>query len=132
MPFAHPGKAVRVRSASHPRRTQYETRNFRNRSGAGVSPVAIVTASDSGIGQETAKELAKNGFDVGITYYKDEAGAKETFAAVEEAGQRGEVRRLDLTDPDLPKAADAIDELANALGGVDVLVEQLRDWRPYG
>jgi NAD(P)-dependent dehydrogenase (short-subunit alcohol dehydrogenase family) len=97
-----------------------------------VSPVAIVTASDSGIGQETAKELAKNGFDVGITYYKDEAGAKETFAAVEEAGQRGEVRRLDLTDPDLPKAANVIDELADALGGVDVLVNNAGTGDPTG
>ena len=32
--------------------------------------------------------------------------------------RRGEVCRLDLTDPDLPKAADVIDELADALGGV--------------
>jgi NAD(P)-dependent dehydrogenase (short-subunit alcohol dehydrogenase family) len=29
-----------------------------------VSLVAIVTASDSGIGQETAKELAENGFEM--------------------------------------------------------------------
>src|SRR5919112_6007697 len=85
-----------------------------------MSPVAIVTASDSGIGQESAKELAENGFDVGITYHTDEAGAQETLEAVRAAGQRGEVRRLDLTD--LPEAADVIDDLADALGGVDVLV----------
>lgn len=53
-----------------------------------VSPIAIVTASDSGIGQEAAKELAENGYDVGITYHEDEAGAKETHAAVEEASRR--------------------------------------------
>jgi NAD(P)-dependent dehydrogenase (short-subunit alcohol dehydrogenase family) len=85
-----------------------------------MSPVAIVTASDSGIGQECAKELAEGGFDVGITYRSDEAGAQETLAAVEAAGRRGEVRRLDLTE--LPGAADVIDNLADALGGVDVLV----------
>ena len=83
-----------------------------------MSPIAIVTGSDSGIGQEAAKKLAEDGFDVGITYYKDEAGAEETLTAVEEAGRRGEVRRLDLTDPDLPKAAGVIDELADALGGM--------------
>jgi NAD(P)-dependent dehydrogenase (short-subunit alcohol dehydrogenase family) len=87
-----------------------------------MSPIAIVTASDSGIGQETAKELAEKGYDVGITYHEDEVGAKETLAAVEEMNRRGEVRRLDLTNPALPKAADVIDELADALGGVDVLV----------
>jgi NAD(P)-dependent dehydrogenase (short-subunit alcohol dehydrogenase family) len=83
-----------------------------------MSPVAIVTASDSGIGQESAKELAENGFDVGITYRTDEAGAQETLEAVEAAGRRGEVRRLDLTE--LPRAADVIDVLADSLGGVDL------------
>jgi NAD(P)-dependent dehydrogenase (short-subunit alcohol dehydrogenase family) len=34
-----------------------------------VSPVAIVTASDSEIGQESAKELAENGFDVPFSSY---------------------------------------------------------------
>lgn len=36
-------------------------------------------------------------------------------------GRRAEARRLDLADP--PGAVDAIDELAEALGGVDVLVD---------
>jgi NAD(P)-dependent dehydrogenase (short-subunit alcohol dehydrogenase family) len=95
-----------------------------------MSPVAIVTASDSGIGQESAKELAENGFDIGITYCTDEAGAKETLEAVEAAGRRSEVRRLDLTD--LPGAADVIDDLADALGGVDVLVNNAGTGDPTG
>src|SRR5215210_3583355 len=95
-----------------------------------MSPVAIVTASDSGIGQESAKELAENGFDVGITYRTDEAGAKETLRTVENAGRRGEVRRLDLTD--LPEAADVIEDLADALGGVDVLVNNAGTGDPTG
>ena len=85
-----------------------------------MSPVAIVTASDSGIGQETAKALAEAGYDVGITYHKDEAGARETLEAVEGSGRRGEIRRLDLTEG--PGAADVIDDLSDALGGLDVLV----------
>ena len=85
-----------------------------------MSPVAIVTASDSGIGQESAKELAQNGFDVGITYHEDEAGARETLGVVEGVGRQGEIRRLDLND--LPEAADTIDDLADSLGGVNVLV----------
>jgi NAD(P)-dependent dehydrogenase (short-subunit alcohol dehydrogenase family) len=95
-----------------------------------MSPVAIVTASDSGIGQESAKELAENGFDIGITYRADEAGAQETLEAVETVGRRGEVRRLDLTD--LPGAADVIDELADLLGGVDVLVNNAGTGDPTG
>jgi NADP-dependent 3-hydroxy acid dehydrogenase YdfG len=85
-----------------------------------MNPVAIVTASDSGIGQESAKALAESGFDIGITYHEDEAGARETLDAVEATGRRGEVRHLDLTV--LPDAADVIDELAGSLGGLDVLV----------
>ena len=95
-----------------------------------MSPVAIVTASDSGIGQESAKALAENGFDIGITYRKDEAGANETLRAVEEAGRRGEVRQMDLTD--LPGAASVIDDLADALGGVDVLVNNAGTGDPTG
>jgi NAD(P)-dependent dehydrogenase (short-subunit alcohol dehydrogenase family) len=95
-----------------------------------MSPVAIVTASDSGIGQESAKALAQSGFDLGITYREDEAGARETLEAVETAGRRGEVRQMDLTD--LPGAAGVIDDLADALGGVDVLVNNAGTGDPTG
>ena len=83
-------------------------------------PVAIVTGSDSGIGKATAVQLARNGFDVGITWHRDEDGANETAEEVRSHGQRAEVRQLDLLR--LPDAAGVIDELAEALGGVDVLV----------
>lgn len=43
-----------------------------------MTKVAIVTASDSGIGKACALLLAQNGFDIGITWHSDERGAQET------------------------------------------------------
>ncbi|GAB7193340.1 SDR family oxidoreductase [Kineococcus sp. NUM-3379] len=81
---------------------------------------AIVTGSESGIGRAVAVALARAGCDVGVTWYREEAEGERTAEEVRAAGRRAEVRRLDLTD--LPAAADVVDELADALGGVDVLV----------
>ena len=39
---------------------------------------AIVTASDSGIGKATAVRLARDGFDVGVTWHSDREGAEGT------------------------------------------------------
>ncbi|MDQ4097676.1 MAG: SDR family oxidoreductase [Actinomycetota bacterium] len=85
-----------------------------------VSLVAIVTGSDSGIGKATAVRLATEGFDVGITWHTDEAGAKSTADEVTDRGRRAAVRRLDLDQ--LPDAAAVIDDLADALGGLDAFV----------
>nr|WP_207956384.1 SDR family oxidoreductase [Rubrobacter marinus] len=57
-------------------------------------------------------------------------GARETLEAVEGAGRRGGIRRLDLTD--LPDSVGAIDELADALGGLDVLVNNAGTGDPTG
>lgn len=82
--------------------------------------VALVTGSDSGIGEAIAVVLAGAGFDVGVTYRSDKAGAEGTAEKVRAAGRHCEVRALDLSA--LPGAADVIDELADALGGLGVLV----------
>src|SRR3954466_10421466 len=81
---------------------------------------AVVTGSESGIGRATAVALAEAGCDIGITWYQDEAHAQATAEEVRTTGRRAEVRHLDLTR--LPDAADVVDELADALGGIDVLV----------
>jgi NAD(P)-dependent dehydrogenase (short-subunit alcohol dehydrogenase family) len=82
--------------------------------------VAVVTGSESGMGRSIAVALAEQGHDIGVTWYRDQAMGEETAELVRRAGRRAELRHLDLTQ--LPGAADVVDELADALGGIDVLV----------
>jgi NAD(P)-dependent dehydrogenase (short-subunit alcohol dehydrogenase family) len=82
--------------------------------------VAVVTGSESGIGRAVAVALAEQGCDVGITWFRVRQAAEATADEVRALGRRAEVRHLDLTA--LPGAADVVDELAEALGGLDVLV----------
>ncbi|CAA9487294.1 MAG: Uncharacterized oxidoreductase YohF [uncultured Solirubrobacteraceae bacterium] len=83
-------------------------------------PVAIITGSDSGIGRAAAVRLAEDGFDVGITFSTDEDGALGTAEEVRGLGRRAEVRHLDLGTAE--SGAGVVGELADALGGLDVLV----------
>ncbi|CAF4691706.1 unnamed protein product [Rotaria sp. Silwood1] len=50
---------------------------------------AIVTGSDSGISQETARILAQLGCHVVICYHSDEKSTKVTAKLVEAAGHQG-------------------------------------------
>ena len=85
-----------------------------------MSRVAIVTGSDSGIGKASAVELARAGCDVGVTWHTDEDGAQGTADEVRSLGRGAEVRRLDVAD--VGAAPTIVDELADALGGLDVFI----------
>jgi glucose 1-dehydrogenase len=62
--------------------------------------VAIVTGSDSGIGQATAVEFAREGAAVLITYLHDRDGAESTRRQVQDVGSRAAVVQADVSKSD--------------------------------
>ena len=82
--------------------------------------VAIITGSDSGIGQATAIEFAREGADVVVTWHEDEKGAKETVRGVEEAGRRALLLHLDVKEES--EIESVFDDALAAFGHVDILM----------
>ncbi|MEU6304551.1 3-oxoacyl-ACP reductase family protein [Streptomyces chartreusis] len=82
--------------------------------------VALVTGGSRGIGAATALRLAREGADVAVTYVHGKEAAEEVVRAVEALGRRAVALRADAGDAD--EAQDAVDRAAEALGGLDVLV----------
>jgi len=82
--------------------------------------VALITGSDSGIGQATAIAFAGEGADVVITYHHDADGAADTKAQVEAAGRRALVVQLDIRDE--AQVAAAFDRAVETFGTLDVLM----------
>ena len=82
--------------------------------------IALITGSDSGIGQASAVEFAQEGADVVISYLNDAEGAQGTRQAVEAAGRRAVVIRCDVSDE---KQVEAMfDEALTAFGTLDILM----------
>lgn len=72
--------------------------------------IAVITGSDSGMGQAMAAAFAREGADVAVTWHTDEKGAQATAEQVREAGRRSIICQLDVTDEASVKALfDAVD-----------------------
>ena len=85
-----------------------------------TTKVAVVTASDSGIGKASAIMLAEQGYDIGITWRSDESGAQETADEVRKLGRRAEMVQLELSDPQ--QGGKSLETLIEKLGRIDALV----------
>ncbi len=82
--------------------------------------VALVTGASGGIGGACAAALARQGFDVGVHYHANRAGAEATLARVRQDGADGWLVPFDVTEPGEIDAA--IRAFAKERGRLDALV----------
>jgi 3-oxoacyl-[acyl-carrier protein] reductase len=82
--------------------------------------VALITGAGRGIGRGIAVALAGFGWQIGINYRSDQASAKETLAAVEQAGSSGILLPADISC--LEDHARLVEGMLEAYGRIDLLV----------
>ncbi|NUQ99108.1 MAG: 3-oxoacyl-ACP reductase FabG [Streptomyces sp.] len=82
--------------------------------------VALVTGGSRGIGAATALRLARDGADVAVTYVTGKDAAADVVRRIEALGRRAVALRADSADAE--EAVGAVERTAEALGGLDVLV----------
>jgi glucose 1-dehydrogenase len=82
--------------------------------------VALITGSDSGIGQATAIAFAQEGADIVVTYHQHRDTAERTRKGVEAAGRRALVVQLDQSDE--RQVEQMFDQALQNFGTVDILM----------
>lgn len=78
----------------------------------------LVTGGSRGIGRAVSEAFAQRGATVAILYQRNDVAAAATLAALDGVGHRS--FKCDIADP--VQVSAAVDEIAEAFGAIDVLV----------
>lgn len=85
-----------------------------------MSKVAVVTGGSRGIGKACALELAKNGFDIAITYVGNDEAANQTVSELGALKVKAKAYKFDISDK--AACADAVEKIMAEFERIDVLV----------
>lgn len=83
-------------------------------------PIVLITGASKGIGAETAKLFASNGYDICINYLSDEKGANDVAKSCENLGARAITVRANIAQAD--EVADMFLTCDKELGTVSSLI----------
>jgi len=90
--------------------------------------VALITGGDSGIGRAVAVHFAREGADVAILYLDEHEDAQATLEMVQAEGRRGLCIAGDIGDVQF--CQDAVKQVVQELGGLNVLVNNAAEQHP--
>lgn len=85
-----------------------------------MKKTVLITGASRGIGAATAVYFAKNGYDVGINYVKNDNMAKKVFDEIESLGGKCILLKADISNPD--SASEMVKKASFDLGKIDVLI----------
>lgn len=81
---------------------------------------AVVIGGSGGVGAEICRVLARDGCDVALTYFGNEARAKLAAGLVEREGHKVSIHRLNIEETEHVHAF--VDEVASVHGGIHTLI----------
>jgi len=82
--------------------------------------IALITGSDSGIGQATAIDFAKEGADIVVTYHTDKESAEQTSQKVIGLGRKSLVLQVDVRNEQ--QVEQMFDKSMSQFGPMDIIV----------
>lgn len=90
-------------------------------------PAALVTGSAKGIGKALLLMLAEQGYDVAVHYLSSEQDAEYVRQQASDYGVKAVALQADVSDAD--QAVNLVGRAHDALGGLDVLVNNVGNYR---